>query len=99
MSPRKVRLVTNLIKGMNANQALETLQFVNKAASRPVRKALKTAISDAENNFDKDPDRLVIVEAKVNEAPTLKRGRAVSRGRHHKIFKKLSHIILGVAEK
>lgn len=99
MSPRKVRLVTNLIKGMNANHALEVLRFVNKAASKSVQKVLKTAISDAENNFDKDPDRLVIMEARVDKAPTLKRGRAVSRGRYHRIFKKGSHIILGVAEK
>lgn len=99
MSPRKVRLVTDLIKGMNANQAMEILKFVNKAASKPVQKALKTVISDAENNFNKDPDKLIIMEARVDEAPTLKRGRPVSRGRYHKIFKRSSHIVLGVAEK
>ena len=99
MTPRKVRLVIDLIRGMNANEALETLKFVNKAAALPVYKALKTAVSDADNNFDKDVDKLVVAEARVDEAPTLKRGRSVSRGRFHKILKKASHIVIGVAEK
>jgi len=84
---------------MNANEALETLNFVNKAASVPVYKTLKSAISNAENNFDKDIDRLYVVEARVDEAPTLKRGRAVSRGRYHQILKRSSHIVIGLSEK
>lgn len=99
MSPRKVRLVIDLIRDMNAAEALETLNFVNKAAAKPVYKTLKSAVSDAENNFDKDVEKLFVVEARVDEAPTLKRGRAVSRGRYHQILKRASHIVIGVAEK
>lgn len=99
MTPRKVRFVVDVIRGMNAQEALETLKFVRKAAALPVYKAVKAAVSDAENNFDKDADRLVIVEARVDEAPTLKRGRSVSRGRFHAVFKRASHITIGVAEK
>lgn len=99
MAPRKIRLVVDMIRGMNAQEALETLKFVNKAAAKPVYKAVKAVVADAENNFDKDPETLAIVEARVDEAPTLKRGRAVSRGRYHRILKRASHIVIGVAEK
>ena len=99
MSPRKVRLVLDLVRGMNAQEALEMLKFVNKTAAKPVYKAVKTAVADAENNFDKDPEKLFIVEARADEAPTLKRGRAVSRGRYHRILKRASHIVIGVSEK
>lgn len=98
MTPRKIRLITDMVKGMNALEAVETLKFVNKAAALPVRKAIETAIADAENNFDKDTEKLVIVEARADEAPMLKRGRAVSRGRYHRILKRSSHIIIGVRE-
>jgi len=99
MSPRKLRLVTDMVRGMEANKALDVLKFVNKAAALPVYKTLKTAVADAENNFNLDPDKLVIAEARVDEAPTLKRGIAVSRGRWHRILKRASHIVIGVSEK
>ena len=98
MTPRKVRLVVDMIRGMNAQEAVEMLTFVNKAAAKPVYKAVKAVVADAENNFDKDVDRLVIVEARVDEAPTLKRGRPISRGRYHRILKRSSHIVIGVKE-
>lgn len=99
MSPRKVRAVVDLIRGMNAVEAMEMLKFVNKVAAGPVYKTVKAAVSDAENNFDKNKERLVIVEARVDDAPVLKRGRPVSRGRHHLVYKRASHIVIGVAEK
>lgn len=99
MTPRKVGLVVDLIRGMDAMEAVEMLRFVRKAAAFPVSKTLKTAIADAENNFDKDPEQLVIAEARVDGAPTLKRGRPVSRGRYHRILKRSSHIVIGVKEK
>ena len=99
MAPRKVRLVVDLIRGMNALEAVEMLKFVRKAAALPVSKTLKAAIADAENNFNKDPEQLIIAEARVDGAPTLKRGRPVSRGRYHRILKRSSHIVIGVKEK
>lgn len=98
MSAQKTRLVVDMIRGENALYSAEMLKFVNKAAALPVRKALESAIANAEFNHDMDKKQLVVVEARVDEAPTFKRGRAVSKGRYHQILKRNCHIIIGVAE-
>lgn len=98
MSAQKVRLVVDMVRGKNALEALVELKFVNKYAALPVIKTIESAVANAVNNDDADRKSLVIVEAFVNEAPTFKRGRAVSKGRYHKILKRNSHIIIGVSD-
>ncbi|MBN1331314.1 50S ribosomal protein L22 [Candidatus Dojkabacteria bacterium] len=97
MSAQKVRLVADMIRGENAVYASEVLEFVNKAAALPVRKTLESAIANAVNNEGMDKKELKIVEARVDDAPIFKRGRAVSKGRYHKILKRNSHIIIAVS--
>lgn len=99
MSARKVRLVIDLIRDMNAIDALDKIQYVYKSASLPVRKAIKSAVSNAVNNFEMEEKNLVIVKAFVDDAPLFKRGRAGSRGRYKKILKRNCHITIGVQEK
>lgn len=98
VSPQKIRLVIDMVRGENAQYASELLQFVNKAAALPVRKTIDTAIANAINNFDLNKKELKIVEARVDEAPTFKRGRAVSKGRYHQILKRNSHVIIAVSD-
>jgi len=97
VAPQKVRLVVAMVRGKNAIYAAEMLQFVNKKAALPVRKTIESAIANAENNYNLDKKELVIVEARVDEAPMFKRGRAVSKGRYHQILKRNSHITIGVS--
>lgn len=92
MSSRKVRLVVDAIRGLNPQKALEYLKFVNKRAAGPLSKVIKSAIANAKNNFGLKPEDLRFKEIQVGEGPTLKRWRAVSRGRAHQIMKRTSHI-------
>ena len=101
MAPRKVRLLTDLIRGKEALRALNILSFANKRAALPLKKLLESAISNAKNNFQLEEKNLFISEIKVDEGPKLKRFRARARGRAGQIQKKTSHIslILSVLEK
>jgi large subunit ribosomal protein L22 len=95
---RKVRLLVDLIRGKKLPEAMALLQFSNKSASENVIKTLKSAAANATNNFGMNKNDLVVVKAFVDEAPTFKRGRAVSRGRYHQILKRNSHITIGVSD-
>lgn len=100
-SPRKVRLVANFVRGKKVDAALVELEFMPKRASRAVSKLIASAKANAANNF-KVLDDLFIKEITVDDGPTMKRFRPVSRGRAHKINKRTSHInvVLGlVSEK
>jgi large subunit ribosomal protein L22 len=99
IAPRKVRLVVDLIRGKKVGDAFAILKFTPKAASPVVEKVLKSAIANAEHNFDMDPDSLYITEAYVDQGPTLKRFRPRSQGRAYSIMKRTSHITLVVGEK
>ena len=99
ISPRKARLVIDMVRNKKALFAIEMLNFVNKKAALSISKCIKTAMADAENNFDLDKTKLIIIEARVDEAPVFKRGRLVSRGRHHPILKRNSHIVIKLSEK
>jgi len=98
IAPRKVRLVVDLVRGLNAAEALDLLKFTNKRAAVFVDKTLRAAIASADE-ASADTDRLYINEARVDEGPTIKRGRRKDRGRFHVIFKRTSHIVLAVEER
>jgi large subunit ribosomal protein L22 len=98
VAPRKVRLVIDELKGLEAVKALDYLKFVNKAAVRPVTKLINSAVANAENNFQLDKKDLYIKTITVNGGPVLKRWRPRAHGRSAPIRKRTSHIelILGV---
>ena len=99
IAPRKVRLVVDLIRGKDVGEAIAILKHTNRSASPVVEKVLKSAIANAEHNYEMDPDNLYISEAYVNEGVTLKRFRPRAQGRASKIDKRTSHITLVVSEK
>ena len=95
-TPMKVRRVVDLIRGRSAEEALAILQFAPQAASEPVAKVIKSAVANAENNLDLDPETLWISKAYVDEGPTLKRFRPRAQGRAYRIRKRTSHITIEV---
>ncbi len=97
ISPKKVRLVIDLIRQKNALESLDYLKFIPKKASYLIAKVLKSAIFNAEHNFNLKKENLFIKEIFVNQGPVLKRWRARAFGRASEIRKKSSHleIILG----
>ena len=101
MSPRKVRRVADLIRGKNVGEAINILHFTQKAASGPIEKVLRSAVSNMlnlESSSKVDPDELYIKEIRVDGGITLKRFRAASMGRAVRIRKRTSHITVTVAE-
>lgn len=92
ISPRKARLVTELIKGKPVEEALTILRFVPKKAARLVDKTLRSALANAEQNPNIDVDTLYIKRIFVDGGPTMKRWRARAMGRATKIIKRSSHI-------
>ena len=99
IAPRKVRIVMNLVRGKSVADALAILKFTPKVGADAVEKVLRSAIANAENNFDMDVDRLFISSAFVDQGPTLKRIHPRSRGQAFKILKHTSHITVAVNEK
>lgn len=99
IAPRKVRIVLDLIKGKDVDEALSILRFTPKAASRIVEKLVKSAVANAENNNNMDRDSLYISKAYADQGPTLKRFRARAMGRANMIRKRTSHITVVVSEK
>ncbi len=98
MSPRKVRLVADLIRGRKVSEAKVKLQFVPNKAAEPVEKLLKSAVANAEHNFELSEKDLYVAEIRVDEGPTLKRWRPRARGATNQIQKKTSHITLVLDE-
>ena len=97
-APRKLRLVADLVRGWDANKALDQLRFIPKAAAQDITKTLKSAFGSAkEGNLDLE--RLFIKVLTVDEGPAMKRRVYMSRGRASQIKKHLSHITLTLAEK
>lgn len=93
-SPRKIRLIVGLIKGLAPEEAVTTLSHLRQRAATPLLKTFKQAMANALNNHNLAKDSLLIQSIEVNEGPTYKRWRPVSRGRAHSIFKRTSHIKL-----
>lgn len=98
ISPQKVRLVADMVRGMPVERAEQVLSFTNKKAAHVVKKVLLSAISNAEHNEGADIDELRISAIFVDEGPVLKRGRARAKGRWNRILKRTSHITVVVSE-
>jgi large subunit ribosomal protein L22 len=98
VSPQKLNLVAQLIRGKKAASALADLEFSRKRIAREVRKCLESAIANAENNHDLDVDDLVVAEASVGKALVIKRFAARGRGRVGRIFKPFSNLTIVVRE-
>ena len=99
IAPRKVRLVVDLIRGKQVGEAVAILRHTPKAASPVVEKVLKSAVANAEHNYELDVNNLVVSEVFVDEGPTLKRFRPRAQGRASAINKRTSHITIVVSEK
>jgi large subunit ribosomal protein L22 len=98
VSPQKLNLLAQLIRGKKVSAALADLEFSRKRIARDVRKCLESAIANAENNHDLDVDDLVIAQAHVGKALVMKRHAPRARGRVGKIFKPFSHLTIIVRE-
>lgn len=98
IAPRKVRIVMDLIRNKNVDEAFGILKYTQKAASPVLSKVLKSAVANAENKA-LDVDDLYIAEAFADQGPTLKRIRARAQGRAARILKKTSHITVVVKER
>ena len=99
VSAQKGRLVADQIRGMPVARALELLQFSNKKAAKPVKKALESAIANAEHNEGADVDELKIQKICVDVGPSLKRFHARAKGRGMRILKRTCHISVTVGDK
>lgn len=99
ISPRKVRLVADLIRGKDVTQAKAILNFTVKRAAKPILKLLNSAVASAKNDFHKEENNLYIKTIKVDEGPALKRWMPRARGRADLIKKRTSHITLILSEK
>jgi large subunit ribosomal protein L22 len=101
-SPRKMRLVIDLIRGKSVDQAIEILHFSPKHASKPAEKVLRSAVSNLMNKEDgakQEVSNLFVKEAFVNQGPTLKRISAAPMGRAYRIRKRSNHLTIVVATK
>jgi large subunit ribosomal protein L22 len=99
VSPRKLNLVAGLIRNLPASEAVATLTFSKRRIAQQVKKALESAIANAENNHQLDVDRLVVTRAEVGRAIVMKRFHARGRGRSSRIEKWFSHLKIVVAER
>lgn len=99
ISPRKVRIVLDLIRGKNVGEALAILKYTPKAASEVVAKVIKSAAANAENNHEMNADNLYIAETYADQGPTLKRYQPHAQGRAFRIHKRTSHITVVVKER
>lgn len=99
ISPRKVSVVLNLIRGKDVKLAKAILEHTPKAACEPLLKLLKSAVANAENNHSMDTSALYVAECSVYQGPILKRIRPRAQGRAFRIDKKTSHITLVLKEK
>jgi large subunit ribosomal protein L22 len=91
-TPRKTRLVADAVRGLPVSQALTVLEFMPKHAAVDVAKVIKSAAANAEHNFNLNRDDLVVKALMVDEGPTMKRIRPVSRGMAHQYFHRTCHI-------
>ena len=99
ISPRKVQIVCDLIRGKSVPQATAILMATPKAASEVLIKVLKSAAANAENNHQMDPEKLYVSETYANPGPIIKRMRPRAQGRAYRINKRASHVTVAVKER
>jgi large subunit ribosomal protein L22 len=99
MSSRKVNLVAATVRGLPAKEAVNVLKFTQKAAARPLKKVIQSAVANAVNNNDMKEDQLVVKTIEVGPATTMKRLWPRSRGQGDTILKRTSHVTVLIAEK
>ena len=99
ISPRKVKIVADLIRGKSVQQATAILMTTPKAASEPLLKLLNSAAANAENNHSMDPEQLYVSEIYATPGPIIKRIIPRAQGRAYRINKRTSHVTIAVAEK
>jgi large subunit ribosomal protein L22 len=96
--PRKMRLVTNVVKGRRINDALAILQFLPNAGATPVSKVVASAAANAENNYNLDPDELYILNIVADDAFRMKRVKPRSHGRAGRIVHRYCHVTVIVSD-
>ena len=99
ISSRKVKIVADLLRGKNIDEALAIVKFTPKAASEIVEKLLKSAMANAENNHNMEHRKLYVAEIYANQGPTLKRIRPAAKGSAVRIRKRTSHITIVLKER
>jgi len=99
VSPRKMRFVCDMVRGKDVDEALTILKFHTSKGARLLEKVVKSAMANAENNFNMDHDKLYVSEVYANQGPTLKRWRPRAKGSAYKILKRSSHIGAVVKER
>ena len=99
VSPQKLNLVATMIRGLDVNKAIAALSFSRRRIAEDVKKALQSAIANAENNHSLDVDRLFVKEAHVGKGLVMKRFRARAKGRGARILKPFSHLTIIVGER
>ncbi|MBQ4599359.1 MAG: 50S ribosomal protein L22 [Clostridia bacterium] len=99
ISPRKVKIVLDLIRGKDVATAMAILKNTPKSASEYLTKLLRSAVANAEHNFNMDASKLYVSECFVCPGPTLKRIMPRAQGRAYRILKRTSHVTIAVSEK
>jgi large subunit ribosomal protein L22 len=99
ISPQKIRLVADKVRGLGAKQAVTVLEFMPQKGAEFVQKTLKSAIANAENNYDLNPDNLVVETIYAGDGPRLKRMKAGARGRSKPRVKRTSHLMIVLNER
>ncbi len=99
MSPTKIAPVADLVRGKSVEEALTILKFTTGKGAEYVEKVVQSAKANAENNFDMDPSKLYVAEIIVNQGPTMKRWRAMGKGRAGRILKRSSHVSVTLKER
>jgi large subunit ribosomal protein L22 len=99
ISPRKVRLIVDAVRGRPVKQALAMLEYMPQKGARHVRKVIQSAVANAENNYSMDVESLYVASIFVNEGPTQRRFRPRAHGRVSPLLKRSSHVTAIVAEK
>lgn len=99
ISPKKVAVTLDLVRGKDVKEAERVLKFDKTKAARITLKVLKSAVANAKNNLGLNEDGLYISDLRVDGGSTLKRGRISARGRFNRILKRTSHIVVGLSER
>jgi large subunit ribosomal protein L22 len=99
VSPRKMRLVVDLVRGKDVNEALGILKFTPNKAAVDIYRTIRSAQASAENNYDLDPDDLYVKRIFADDGPTFKRWKPRARGRVNQRLKRTSNLTVVVAEK